>query len=84
MKLKLFIKKDCPNCPAAKKVVKDLEEAGVPVEYYDVNTIDGMTEGSFYMIMATPTTVLVDGSGKEIDSWRGQPPDAEKVKSYIK
>lgn len=84
MKLKLFTKKNCPNCPAAKKVVKELEAEEIPIDYFDVETIDGMTEGSFYMVMATPTTVLVDDSGKEIDSWRGQPPDAGKVKSYIK
>jgi len=84
MKLKLFTKKDCPNCPAAKKVAKELQEGGVPVEYYDVETIDGMTEGSFYMVMTTPTAVLVDESGKEIDSWRGQPPDSEKIGNYFK
>jgi len=84
MKLKLFTKKDCPNCPAAKKVVKELEADEIFIEYFDVETIDGMTEASFYMAMATPTAVLVDDSGKEIDSWRGQPPNAEKVRNYFK
>ncbi|MFH1450612.1 MAG: thioredoxin family protein [archaeon] len=83
MKLKVFTKKDCPNCPPAKKIAKELEESGIPVEYYDVEDVDGMTEGSFYMVMATPTAVLVDDSGKEIDSWRGQPPDADKVREYF-
>jgi glutaredoxin len=83
MKLKVFTKKDCPNCPPAKKIVKELEESGITVEYFDTEDVDGMAEGSFYMIMATPSTVLVDDSGKEIDSWRGVPPDAEKVREYF-
>jgi len=68
MKLKIFTKKECPNCPPAKKVAKDIGEAGVSVEYYDVEDVNGMAEASFYMVMATPTAVLVDDSGKEIDS----------------
>jgi|ETN01SMinimDraft_4_1059930.scaffolds.fasta_scaffold15261_3 glutaredoxin len=83
MKLKVFTKKECPNCPAAKKLVKELEESGIPVEYYDVEDVDGMTEGSFHMVMATPTTVLVNDSGDEVDSWRGAVPDAEKIREYF-
>jgi len=83
MKLKVFTKKDCPNCPPAKEVAQQLEAEGVTVEYYDVDEVDGMTEGSFYMVMATPTTILVDDHGKEIESWRGKPPDAIKVKGYL-
>ncbi|MDP7282149.1 MAG: thioredoxin family protein [Candidatus Undinarchaeales archaeon] len=83
MKLKVFTKKDCPNCPPAKKIAKDLEEAGIPIEYYDTEEVDGLTEGSFYMVLSTPSAVLVDDSGKELDSWRGAPPDAEKIKEYF-
>lgn len=83
MKIKLFTKKDCPNCPPAKKVAEELEAEGVTVEYYDVDDVDGMAEGSFYMVMATPTTVLVDDSGNEVESWRGAAPDVEKVKGYF-
>jgi|TARA_Y100000310_G_scaffold330228_1_gene401523 glutaredoxin len=83
MKLKVFTKKDCPNCPPAKKIVKELEDSGITVEYFDTEDIDGLAEGSFYMVMATPSTVLVDDSGKEIDSWRGVAPDADKIKEYF-
>jgi len=83
MKLKLFTKKDCPNCPSAKKILKEVEDSGIPVEYYDSDDVDGLAEGSFYMIMATPSTLLVDDSGVEIDSWRGQDPDVGKIKEYF-
>ena len=83
MKLKIFTKTDCPNCPPAKKIAKELEESGIPVEYFDVEDIDGMTEGSFYMVMATPTIALVNDSGKEIDSWRGAAPNKEKILAYF-
>jgi glutaredoxin len=74
MKLKVFTKKDCPNCPPAKKVIKELENSGIPIEYFDTEEIDGMTEGSYYMVMATPTT----DEKKEEDS---EAPKSEAVES---
>ncbi|MGQ9513954.1 MAG: thioredoxin family protein [Thermoproteota archaeon] len=79
MKLKLFWRKDCRKCQPAKIVCKDLEGNGFEVEYYDVDTVDGMAEAAFYEVISTPTTIVVDERGNEIASWRGEVPDTRAI-----
>ncbi len=79
--LKVFTKKDCPNCPDAKKLVSALKGDGCDiVEEYDVDTSDGLAEGAFYEVMSTPTMLLVDSDDAEIMGWRGSVPSLEEVK----
>jgi len=82
MMVKLFTKKDCPRCPAAKEVVAKVEKK-VKVEEYDVNTIEGMAEAAFYTVMATPTILVCDENGKEVAGFRGEAPRLEELKSKI-
>jgi len=84
MKLKLFTSKTCPNCPNAKKVCEELEKEGVNVEYYDTDDPDGMAEAAFHSVMSTPTSVFVDAEDNELESWRGIPPDSQKVHELLK
>lgn len=81
MILKVFTKPDCPNCPAAKELIKKLRvtRCELQVEEYDVSTVDGLAEASFYSVMATPSLILCDGSGKEIHSWRGNVPPLKEI-----
>jgi glutaredoxin len=76
MIVKIFTKKDCPRCPAAKKLIEEFREKKpeVKVEDYDVETVDGMAEAAFYTIMATPSILMCDDKGKEIKGWRGEVP----------
>jgi len=76
-KLKVFTKKDCPNCPKAKLLGDEVAKEGkMEVEFYDVEQADGLAEAQLYSVLATPTVVLcADGSDEEeIKSWRGEPP----------
>jgi pyruvate formate lyase activating enzyme len=50
MTIKLFVKDDCPRCPAAKKACEGIEG----VEVYDVAQVDGLAEASFYNVLAPP------------------------------
>ncbi len=94
MILKLFTKKNCPKCPAAKKVVKSLltmlhRDGGTggkkpKLEKFDIDTVDGMAEAAFYMVMSTPTILLCNDGGKEIASWRGEVPSLRDLKAKIK
>jgi hypothetical protein len=77
--IKLFVKRDCPRCPAAKHAVETFDD----VEVFDVDDIEGLAEASFYSILATPTTLVVDSSGNEIESWRGEVPDVARLRSLI-
>ncbi len=52
-----------------------LKERGLNVVILDVDTLEGREESVRHGVRALPTTILVDGQGSEMMSWRGQPPD---------
>lgn len=79
MKVKLFVKDDCPRCPAAKHACAGLDE----VEVYDVGDVDGLAEAAFFNVMSTPTVLVVDASGTEIAAWRGEAPTRSEITSLI-
>ena len=82
MKIKIFWKKDCPNCPQAKKIGKELADK-VEVEYCNIDTVDGLTEACMLNVMSTPTIVIVDNHDNETLSWRGTVPDIEEIKERL-
>jgi len=82
MILKLFTKKDCPKCPAAKRVVGDLKKKEIKdlvIEYFDVDSVDGMAEAAFYGLMSTPSILLISKQGKEVAGWRGESPSLKNL-----
>lgn len=85
MILKLFTQPTCGKCPAAKEAVKKVKEEKKDVKYeeYDVTTVDGMAEGSFYMVMGTPTTLICDDAGKIVKEWRGEAPSLTELKKAL-
>ncbi|MEA3229343.1 MAG: thioredoxin family protein [archaeon] len=84
MYIKVFWQRNCPNCPAAKSVVRDVvKSTTVEFSEFDINDIDGMSEAAFHGVMATPTTIVVDSNDSEIASWRGQTPTKEDLLNVI-
>jgi len=79
LNVKLFVKDDCPRCPAAKQALDGLE--GLMV--YNVDEIDGLAEASYYSILATPSALVVDSDGNEIESWRGVVPDRVAIRNLL-
>ena len=80
MKLKVFTKEACPNCPPAKRLAETIEDEGkMKVEYFSVDDPDGLAEAQFYSVMATPTLVLAYETDKEVASWRGAAPEKKEV-----
>ncbi len=77
MTIKLFVKDDCPRCPAAKVACE-----GIDVEVFDVGDVEGLAEASFYGVLATPSVLVLDGDGHEIVSWRGAVPDRRLLDRY--
>jgi glutaredoxin len=80
-KLKVFTKKDCPNCPKAKTLGAEIEKEGkIEVEYFDVEQADGLAEAQLYSVLATPTLVFCDENPdeNEIKSWRGETPNSKE------
>jgi hypothetical protein len=78
MTIKLFVKDDCPRCPAAKQACEGIDG----IEVYDVGQVDGLAEASFYNILATPSVLVLDSDGREVDSWRGAVPDRAMLARY--
>jgi glutaredoxin len=79
MKIKIFWQKNCPRCPEAKNVGKQLEKEA-EVQYFDVDSVDGLAEASYYNIASTPSTVIVDNEDNEIKIWRGNAPNMEEIR----
>ncbi len=80
-KVKFFFKKDCPKCPAAKAIVSKLDQS--LVEYHNLDEVDGLTEGAYYMVVSTPTTIIVDEQGREVKSWRGEVPNEKELQEAL-
>ncbi len=72
MKVKIFWQENCPDCSRAKKLGKQLEDQNILVEYWNINTVEGLTEACLYNILSTPSLVITDSEGKEIKGWKGQ------------
>ena len=82
LKMKVFWQKDCPNCPKAKEIGKKLEKE-LEVQYCDVDTVDGLTEACLYQVMSTPSLVVIDEKGEEIESWKGILPEIDFIRKKI-
>jgi len=83
MILKLFTKPNCPRCPAAKQVVKEIENK-VKVEQYDIETEDGLAEALQYDVMATPAIIIVDKNQEVLGEWRGEAPTIDALNKVLK
>ena len=81
--IKIFTKAKCAKCPAAKEMGTELKKEGVPVLNYDLDTIDGLAEASFYSVLSTPSIIIEDEEEKELMSWRGVVPTLQEVKQYL-
>ncbi len=76
--VKMFVKNECPKCPAAKELGKRLQNKELRVQYFDLGTVEGLSEAVMNQAMATPSILIEDESERIIRSWRGMvPPEAE-------
>jgi len=75
--IKIFTKTECANCQKAKELGSELEKKGIKVEYYDIKTIAGLTEASFYNIMSTPSIILINETITK--SWLGKVPEISEI-----
>lgn len=82
-RVKIFTKKDCPRCPQAKAVGEFLKGRGVQVEYFDLDTADGLAEAAFYNVQATPTILVEDTEEKVIAIWAGSVPQLKEVEKLV-
>ena len=78
MMLKVFVKNDCPNCPAAKEVANQFPFSRL----FDLDDADGLAEAAFHSVLCTPSMVLVDDQEMVIQSWRCHVPRPTEIANY--
>jgi len=81
--VKIFTKAKCLKCPAAKEIGTELKKEGVSVHQYDLDTIDGLAEASFYSIPSTPSILIEDENEMVVMRWAGIVPSLQEVKQYL-
>ena len=65
--VKIFIRKTgCPKCHKVLEDCKTLSNQGIKFELYDIDTVDGLAEASYFGVMSTPAIIKVDEEGEEI------------------
>jgi glutaredoxin len=82
--IKIFTKAECPKCPAAKEIGGILQQEGLQVNYYDLETPDGLAEAAFYSVLSTPTIIIEDEDEKILAGWRGSTPTLQEVQGVIR
>ncbi|MRR11321.1 hypothetical protein EG835_02285 [bacterium] len=79
MEVKLFIREDCPECPAAMRACEGIANLSV----YDLSDLQGIVEASSLGVQVTPSVVVVDSAGREVASWRGETPDPSEIRAVL-
>jgi hypothetical protein len=83
----LYGKKTCELCEHTKRkldffMAKWGLDGRVQVRYWDMDTVDGLTEATFNDVLKTPAT-LVARDGKHIARWEGAIPNSQELKICI-
>lgn len=84
-KVYIFGKPTCPVCKDARKKIeyfKKKENFAAQIEYYDMETIDGLTEGAFHEVSDIPTVIIFDDKN-ELTRWVKQPPISKEFLPYL-
>lgn len=77
----VFGKNDCPICDEARAVIQScVNELGVrsdlTVRHFDLDTAEGLVEGSLRNALEVPTTIL-EWHGKELVRWEQEVPSRD-------
>lgn len=95
MVIRVFGKNDCARCQAVKKKLSfflknwGLQEK-VPVQFADLDTVEGFAEGAFHDVTEIPTTILQENPhegaslGAVLARWDGASPRSSELCKYLK
>jgi protein-disulfide isomerase len=81
--VKIFIKAGCSRCPQAKQAGAALKDEGFSVTEFDVGTTDGLAEGAYYSVQATPTFIIEDQNETIIGDFRGDVPPVQTLRDML-
>jgi thiol-disulfide isomerase/thioredoxin len=81
----VFGKPDCPVCKDAREKLayfKEKNNFAAQIKYYDMDTVDGLTEGAYHEVEDIPTVIIFDDK-KELIRWAKKPPVSEEFLPYL-
>ncbi len=84
-KVYIFGKPNCPVCKNAYdkiKYFKRKKDFTAEINYFDMETVDGLTEGAFNEVNDIPTIIVFDDKN-ELVRWVKQPPISEEFLPYL-
>ena len=81
--VKIFIKAGCSKCPQAKQAGAALKEEGFSVTEFDVGITEGLAEGAYYSVQATPTFIIEDQNETIIGDFRGEVPPVQILRDML-
>lgn len=82
MKIILFTKENCPNCPLAKKIVNEIASE-LNIEIENVNIDENVIEALQFNVASTPAAVLVKENDYEV-LFRSEVPSRKELIEMIK
>jgi len=61
---------------------KEKNKFDAPITYYDMETVEGLTEGAYREVSDIPTVIILDDS-QELARWVKKPPISEEFLPYL-
>ncbi|MBA7513700.1 hypothetical protein ES705_05717 [subsurface metagenome] len=84
-KVCIFGKPACPVCKDAHNKImyfKEKKNFSAEVQYFDMETVDGLAEGAFHEVADVPTVIIFENKD-ELVRWVKQPPVSEEFLPYL-
>lgn len=87
MHIKVFGKQNCDQCMIAVRKFEDFTgemniRDSVSLAFMDMETIDGLAEGSFYKVTKIPTTIIEKGNSL-MARWDGTVPVSDEFTKFF-
>jgi glutaredoxin len=82
----IFGKPTCPVCKDAYNKIhyfKEKKKFNAEVVYFDMESVDGLTEGAYCEVFDIPTVIIFDEQKKELARWVKKPPISEEFLPYV-
>ncbi|KPJ67958.1 hypothetical protein AMJ44_06995 [candidate division WOR-1 bacterium DG_54_3] len=88
MEVKVFGKPGCEYCKTTVKKFEtffgrwNIDQSVVKLNFFDMETVDGLAEGAFYSVTKVPSTVI-EREGAILARWDGKVPLSEEFKGFF-
>lgn len=88
LEVKVFGKPGCEFCKTTMKKFETffgrwkIDQDRVKLNFFDMETVDGLAEGAFYSVLKIPSTVIENREGI-LARWDGNVPLSEEFKDFF-